>query len=360
LAQSSIAAARDIAPDAPAHAADMMKEITMSDDTLVKRHLDRREFVTIGVGVFVALSLPAALLRRHTALVKRSVPLMGTIAEIQVAHRDPRFAEDAIDAAIAELQRVEGLMTRFRNDSDVGRANYGAARDGIAVTRETGTVIVAALHAASVSDGRFDPAVGEVSELWDVLNRHEPPPSDRIRRLAARGFWRKVDISTQPNEARVRFEDPDLHLDLGAIAKGHGIDRATAVLRDRGVKHAIVTVGGDLFALGDSPEGEPWTVGIRSPHDHRALAGTLKVSDRAVATSGDYERFFRWRGMRYHHLMDPATAAPRRTPFHSATVLASRCIDADAASTSVFGLPHDAAMLIARRLDSSAEVIPLT
>jgi thiamine biosynthesis lipoprotein len=199
-----------------------------------------------------------------------------------------------------------------------------------------------------------------VSELWDVLNRHEPPAGERVQRLAARGFWRKVDVAVHAGAPRVRFDDPDLHLDLGAIAKGYGVDRATDALRARGVEHAIVTVGGDLFALGNSPEGEPWTVGIRSPHDRHALAATLRVSDRAVATSGDYERFFRWRGMRYHHLIDPATAAPRCTPFHSATVLASRCMDADAASTSVFGLPRDAALVIARRLDASVEVIPLT
>ena len=332
----------------------------MSDDVLTRRHPDRREFVSIGVGVFVALSLPAAVIRRHVSLVKRSFPVMGTLAEIQVAHRDERFAEDAIDAAIAELERVERTMTRFKSDSDIGRANLGASRDGVRVTGETATVIAAALRASSLSDGRFDPAVGEVSELWDVLNRHEPPPADRVQQLAKRGFWRKVDLSTSSKASWVRFEDRDLHLDLGAIAKGYGIDRATQVLRARGVKHAIVTVGGDLFALGNSPEGEAWTVGIRSPHDLRALASTLTVSDRAVATSGDYERFFRYRGVRYHHLMDPETAAPRRTQFHSATVIADHCIDADAASTSVFGLPHDAALRIARRLDSSADVIPLT
>jgi len=332
----------------------------MLDKKFLGHTIDRREFVTVGMGVFVAMSLPAALLRRHMALVKRSFPVMGTIAEIQVAHRDPRFAENAIDAAIAELQSVERMMTRFRNDSDVGRANLLAARDGVRIGRETAFVIGAALHAASVSDGRFDPAVGEVSELWDVLNRHQPPPTDRVERLAARGFWRKVDLSVGPRASMVRFNDPDLHLDLGAIAKGYGIDRATDVLRERGVQHAIVTVGGDLYALGQSPEGEPWTVGIRSPHDHNALAATLRVIDRAVATSGDYERFFRWRGMRFHHLMDPATAAPRKTPFHSATVLAQRAIDADAASTSVFGLPHAPALAIAQRLDPAAEVIPLT
>jgi FAD:protein FMN transferase len=332
----------------------------MADDKLTGRPPDRREFLSLGVGVFVALSLPAALLRRHIALVKRSVPLMGTIAELQVAHSDERFAEDAIDAAIAELQWVERTMTRFRSDSDIGRANLGAARDGVPITPETAGVIAAALHASSVSDGRFDPAVGEASELWDVLNRHEPPPDDRVQRLAARHFWRKVDLSARSATPMVRFNDSDLHLDLGAIAKGYGVDRATALLRRRGVQHAIVTVGGDLFALGQSPEGEPWTVGIRSPHDRHELAATLRVSDRAVATSGDYERFFRWRGVRYHHLIDPNTAAPRRTPFHSATVLANHCIDADAASTTVFGLPRDVATMIARRIDASAEVIPLT
>jgi len=331
----------------------------MSTDKSRLRDIDRREFLTLGMGVFVALSLPRAL-RHYSPLYKRSVPLMGTIAEVQVSHRDARFAEDAIDAAISELQWVERTMTRFQSDSDIGRANIGAGRDGVRISRETAFVIAAALRAASASDGRFDPAVGAASELWDVLNRHEPPGADRVRRLAARGFWRKVDLADGPGGPKVRFNDPDLHLDLGAIAKGYGIDRATRALRTRGVQHAIVTVGGDLFALGHSPDGEPWTVGIRSPHDRDALAATLRVSDRAVATSGDYERFFTWHGMRYHHLIDPSTAAPRVTAFHSATALANHCIDADAASTSVFGLATSAALVVARRLDPSAEVIPLT
>src|SRR5450759_6010611 len=99
----------------------------MSSDPFLRRHPDRREFLTLGMGVFVVLSLPRAL-RRHASLVKRTVPLMGTIAEVQVVHNDERFAEDAIDAAIAELQWVERIMTRFRSDSDIGRANLGAGR----------------------------------------------------------------------------------------------------------------------------------------------------------------------------------------------------------------------------------------
>ncbi len=331
----------------------------MRIDPFVGRTNSRREFLTLGVGLFAALTLPAAVLRR-TTLARRTVPLMGTIAELQVAHHDERSAEAAIDAAIAELQRVERMMSRFMATSDVGRANLRAAREAVTVSAETAEVVRTALAWSEASNGRFDPAVGAVSELWDVVNRNAPPAADAVRPLAQRGFWRQVDVSTLRGAPAIRFASSDLHLDLGAVAKGYGIDRATQVLRDLKIEHAIITVGGDLYALGGSPEGGPWTVGIRDPHDVRAVVQTLEVRDRAVATSGDYERFFRWHGVRYHHLMDPETAAPRRTIYHSTTVLASRAMDADAASTSVFGLSRGAALSIARRHALDVDVIPLT
>jgi len=331
----------------------------MRFDPSSRWNLGRREFVTLGTGMFVGLTLPLAL-RRRIAVTKRTIPVMGTIAEIQVAHRDVRVAERAIAAAIAELQWVDRTMTRFTTTSDIGRANLVAAREAVTIRPETALVVRRALDWASASDGRFDPAIGEVSELWDVLHRHEPPPAAQVTRLAGRGFWRKVDISAFHGAPAVRFDDRDVHLDLGAIAKGYGIDRAVDALRARRIAHAIVTVGGDLYALGGSPEGEPWKVGIRDPHDLAALSATLDVADRAVTTSGDYERFFRWRGVRYDHLMDPATAAPRRTPVHSLTVIGDRAIDADAASTSGFGLSREAATALARRMIPGAEAIPLT
>jgi len=319
----------------------------------------RREFLTIGTGMFVALSMPLAV-RRRLPLLKRSYPLMGTLAEVQVAHVDAGVAESAIDGAIAELLRVERMMTRFRADSDIGRANRGAAREGVEVGAETALVIETALHWSSLSDGRFDPALGSASELWDVLNRQAPPPAGAVKRLASRGLWRKVDVSRAGRSAVLRYDDRDVQLDLGAIAKGYGIDRAVAVLRRAGVSQAIVTVGGDLYALGRAPDGAPWQVGIRDPHNLDRLAGHLAVADRAVTTSGDYERFFTWHGKRYHHLMDPDTAAPRLTPMHSVTVVGDNCMNADAAGTAVFGLPADAARRLARRGLGDADVIPLT
>jgi thiamine biosynthesis lipoprotein len=285
---------------------------------------------------------------------------MGTIAELQVAHADERVAEDAIDAALAELLRVERMMTRFRDGSDIGRANLGAGREGIVISTETAAVLEAALRWSSASDGRFDPALGAASELWDVLHRHAPPPAAQVERLASRGFWRKVDLSRDGGRARVRFDDRDVRLDLGGIAKGYGIDRATLALRRKGIAHALVTVGGDLFALGHAPDGEAWQVGIRDPHDLDRLAGRLAVADRAVTTSGDFERFFTWHGRRYHHLMDPQTAAPRRTVMRSVTVVGPDCMNADAAATSIFGLGPEAARAAAGRLIGDVNVIPMT
>ena len=142
----------------------------------------RREFLGLGMGLFVTLSLPLALTRR-TRMIRRTLPLMGTLAEVQVAHHNVRLAEDAIDAALQELRWVEQTMTRFRPDSDIGRANLGAAHEAVAVTPGTAAVVAAALAWSGASEGRFDPALGTASELWDVLNRREPPPEEPVRQL---------------------------------------------------------------------------------------------------------------------------------------------------------------------------------
>jgi thiamine biosynthesis lipoprotein len=323
------------------------------------RPFGRREFLALGSGAFALGSLPIAL-RRHVAVARRTLPVMGTIAEITVADRSEVLAEQAVGAVIAELRFVDATMTRFRGDSDIGRANTHAWRDGVTVGRETAEVIETALRWASSSEGRFDPAIGAASELWDVTNRREPPPASAVRRLAGRAFWRHVDISRRAGVGEVRYGEPDLHLDLGGIGKGYSLDRAVKVLRELRIRHAIVNLGGDLFALGESPEGGPWRVGIKSPDDLGSVARTLEVSDRAVATSGDYERCFRYGGERFHHLIDPRTASPRRTNVRSVTVLADRCIDAEPCAVSVFGLPQDQARAFARSQLRGVDVITLT
>lgn len=321
--------------------------------------LPRREFIGLGIGAFVLTAVPMVGWRRPR-LLRRAIPVMGTIAEVVVLHHDEAAAQAAIDVALAELRRVEWLMTRFSATSDIGRANRGAARDGVRISAETADVLAAALDWSATSAGRFDPALGGASELWDVLNRQAPPASSEVARLAQRGFWRSVDVSRRADGTQaVRFTDADVHIDLGGIAKGHAVDRALRAVREAGIGRAMVVAGGDLATMGAGPEGGDWQVGIRDPHDARRLAGSLQIRDRAVATSGDYERYFRWRGERFHHLIDPATGAPRRTSYRSQTVVAATCRDADAAATATFGLDEAEARRVAGRAAGVVEVHPL-
>jgi len=308
---------------------------TTRDD--VQRALGRREFVGLGLGAFVVAAIPLAK-RSPVGVVRRTMPVMGTIAQFAVVHRDPQQAHAAIDAAMDELLWVERTMTRFTDTSDIGRANLFAASEGIIVTPETAYVTSEALRWASALDGRYVPAIGAVCKLWDVKHRHEPPPADRVAELADRRFHRAVEVGTYHGGSVLRYHDDDTRLDLGSIAKGYGVDRAVTALRRRGIEKALVVAGGDLYALGSAPGGEPWTIGIQSPMDESTIVGTLRLADRAVATSGTYRQFFRHRGHRYHHIMDPATAAPRATAMQSLSVIADSVMHADAATTALFGM----------------------
>jgi thiamine biosynthesis lipoprotein len=323
-------------------------------DSIPSRHPTRREVVALGIGAFVVAAVPLA--RSRQRLVRRTIPIMGTLAEVAVVHRDESYAHGAIDAAFAELRLVEQRMSRYLDTSDVGRANAYAMHDGVAVCDDTALVLEASLRWAAASDGAFDPCLGRAIALWDVGHRSEPPAEREIRAFAGRGLFRALDIHSTPGGTRVRFEDPAVAIDLGGIGKGHGVDRAVAALRAWGIDRGLVNVGGDLYALGTSEDGDPWEVGIRSPADPRQLSGRIAVSDEAVATSGDYLQQFVHAGRRYHHLLDPATGEPRQTSAHSVTVRAASCLDADAAATAVFGMEQDNARALVGRFADVAIV----
>lgn len=295
----------------------------------------RRDVLLVGIGGLMA-AVPFAR-RRPLTLVRRHVLVMGTIAEFAVAHAHAAAADAAIDDAIEALRAVDRSMSRFAPTSDVGRANRLAAAEPVPVSAGTMAVLDAGMRWAADSGGAFDPCLGRATDLWDVTHRHEPPPARDTARFARRQLFRAVELGTAGGRATVRFHDEDVALDLGGIAKGYGVDRAVAALRNRGVEHALVGAGGDLYALGRSPAGEPWTVGIQSPDGPDALAGTLQLEDAAVATSGDYRQYFEHHAVRYHHLLDPHTGRPRRTAQRSVTVIAGSCMAADAAATLAFG-----------------------
>jgi len=318
--------------------------------------MSRRQFVSLGAGAFLVLSLPLAV-RRRRALVRRSMPVMGTVAEVALAHEDPRSAHLAIDAAMAELRWVDRTMTRFSPLSDVGRANLGAAAAPVTVSEETAIVLRESLRWAEASGGLFDPCLGQPAALWNFGSRRQPPPAAEIRRFAGESLYRHLELDVSNGLACVRFHSGDVSIDVGGIAKGYAVDRAVRALREQGVTDALVNAGGDLYAMGTSEDGDPWKVGIRSADDPRRLTATIPVSDRAIATSGDYFQYFDYGGRRFHHLLDPVTGEPRRSELHSVTVAADSCMAADAGATAVFGCEPARASRLLGAAAPGAEII---
>ncbi len=320
------------------------------------RYPGRREFMTLGIGALAVATLPRAL-RRRDSLIRRQLPVMGTVAEVAVRHRDERWALRAIEAAFSELRRVESSMTRFRPDSEVGRVNAVAGRGRIDVSDDTAEVLSGALAWATGTEGRFDPCLGSVAELWDFESRTSPPAEGEVNPFAGRAMYRSLEVDRGGSAARVALHDGAARLDLGGIAKGFGVDAAARALTEQGVFHALVNVGGDLAALGVGADDEPWRIGVRSPEHRDEIVHTLQVSDRAVATSGDYLRYFQHGGRRYHHLLDPESGAPRESGMRSLTVEADLCLTADAAATALYGSSAEASARYLGLLAPDAEIV---
>lgn len=309
----------------------------------------RREFVALGIGAFVAAGLPLGL-KARPRVARRTVPVMGTLADILVVQDDDRAAQAAIDAAIAELRSVDSIMTRFSETSEVGRVNRDALRRPVPVSVATGRVLGEALTWAHASEGAFDPCLARAVVLWDVGRRTSPPTQDAVGRFAHRRLYRDLELDESGGQIRVRLHDPDAAIDLGGIAKGYAVDSAVEALRVRGIRDALVNVGGDLFALGNSPDGDVWRVGVQDPENPKRILATLRARDCAIATSGDYIQYFEHGGRRYHHVLDPRTGEPTTSRTRSITVKARSCMEADAAGTAAFAMaPNAAADLLESR-----------
>ncbi|HSM09361.1 MAG TPA: FAD:protein FMN transferase [Gemmatimonadota bacterium] len=325
--------------------------MTMDDQSVW--HPSRRELISLGIGAFV-VSLPLVRWAGRRRLVRRSIPVMGTLAEVVVVHDDEHIAQTAIEAALDRLIWVDRTMSRFDPGSDVGRANRFAAREPVPIHAETATVLRAAKRWADRTDGEFDPCLGKAVELWSAGDRHSPPPTPEVQRFAGRRLYEGLEVGDYRGRDVVRFHEAEMAIDLGGIAKGHAVDLAVQALRDAGIEDGLVNAGGDVYALGRAEDGAPWEAGVRSPFAPTELLSTVRLSNRALATSGDYESYFDYHGRRYHHILDPVTAAPRLTSSHTITVAADLCVEADPAATACFGTPGEIAH---RWLDDRTEIV---
>ncbi len=263
-------------------------------------------------------------------LRERSLGVMGTELEIKVLGRDLARLEEALDAAVVEIQRVEDLMTDWR-PSPLMELNAAAGQGPIEVAPELATLIARGLRLGELTGGAFDITYAGAGKLWD-FKRQPPvvPDEEAVRAALAHVGYRRVRVDLEKSTVDL---PEGMRLGLGGIAKGYGVDRAMAVLLEHGIEHGIVSAGGDLKVLGRK-FGKPWEIAIRHPRDRERVLAVLPVSNTCVMTSGDYERFFDHEGKRYHHILDPRTGFPA-TGCMSATVVAQDAADADSLATAM-------------------------
>ena len=278
---------------------------------------------------------------RRAGWMKREEAIMGTSIVVELWADERAAGEAAINAVMDEMHRIDRAMSPFKEDSELSRINREAYAAPVPVSAEMARLIVRAAEFSELSGGAFDITYAAVGHLYDYRNRVRPSDAELETARAAVG-WRGLVLDSQART--VRFAKPGMRIDLGGFAKGHAVDNATAILRRRGIAHAMVSAGGDSRVIGDR-RGRPWTIGVRDPRRAGHVAAMLPLEDVSISTSGDYERYFDADGTRFHHLIDPATGKSPRE-IQSVTILADDGLTSEALSKIVFVLGVERGMAL--------------
>jgi thiamine biosynthesis lipoprotein len=301
------------------------------------------------LSLLMALAAPA-----HAEWVKRITDgIMGTRITVELWSTDRARAEAAIDAVLKEMRHIDETMSTYKPTSEVSQVNAHAAEGPMHISKELFDLLVTAREYSVLTEGAFDITYASVGYLYD-FREHVRPNEQQIERALPAVDYRHVLLDAR--EQTVRFSRPGVRIDLGGIAKGYAVDRGIEVLQSLGIDRAYVGAGGDSRIIGDR-FGEPWVVGIRDPRKGEGnVIARVPLVNAAISTSGDYERFFEEKGVRYHHIIDPHTGHSA-SKVRSATVIAPYATRTDGLSKTAFVLGPEKAMEIYNRLDDVDAII---
>ncbi len=268
--------------------------------------------------------------------VSQTYYIFDTVITVKIY--DPGTTQRHFDDIKALLERIDREMNRQRKDSEIDRVNRQAGKEGVPVSEETYRVVRTALEYAVATDGKFDPTVGPLVDLWGIGHEGAAVPGKPELEQTLR-LVNYRDAALDEDSMSVTLARPGMSLDLGAIAKGYAADLIAGYVRDQGFHKAIIDLGGNVLAMGSRPDGSGWRIGIQDPGEQRGNPlGMLEVQDQTIVTSGIYERYFAQDGIIYHHILDTGTGYPVDNSLLSVTIVTEESMQADAMSTSVFAL----------------------
>jgi len=274
---------------------------------------------------------------------KQSMRLMGNHFELSVVAEDADWADQRIAAGVEEIRRIERLLTTYADDSETSKINENAGIRPVAVSREVFQLIERANRISRITQGAFDITYGSIDRrLWNFDTTMTSLPD----RATAQKMVRLINyqhIILDDERNTVALKKKGMRIGFGGIGKGYAAERAKAVMKEMGVVSGVVNASGDLAAWGYQPDGKPWTVGVVNPNAAGQIFSWLSVTDMALATSGNYEKYVVIGGKRYSHTINPKTGLPVRG-IKSATIVCPNAEIADAMATPVMVMGIEAGL----------------
>ena len=267
--------------------------------------------------------------------VTASKSLLGTIVDMKALHESVQPARLAFYEAFKEIERIEGLLSSHNPDSEISKVNQQAGNKPVKVSYETFAILQRANNYSEQFNGMFDVTIGPLTLLWGFNGDKEVsiPEEEKLAAMLQFVDYKKISLSRKDTTAALT--KAGMQIDLGGIAKGYAIDRAAMILKQNNVTRFLINAGGDIYASGLKADSSKWVVGIQHPRQPNELLAKCELSDFAVATSGDYERYSEIDGKRYHHILNPETGYPADL-CQSVTVLTSTAEKADVWATYLF------------------------
>lgn len=286
---------------------------------------------------------------------------MGTEATITAVAASESEAAAAIDAGMAELRRFDRMMSLYKDDSEITKVNMAAGKAAVKVSPEIIEVVEAANRVSELTDGAFDITVGPLVVLWQMrLKEGKMPTDEEIMNIKPRVNYKNIIIDKKTST--LFLKNRNMIMDLGGAAKGYAADKTAELLSNRGIKNGIVALAGDIRVMGHRSDGTPWHIGVQDPREKDKTMTVLKLSDKSISTSGDYERFRIVGKKRYHHIIDPRTGKPSESMI-SVTLIGNSGALVDPLTTALFIVGKGKAMKLVKELgceliveDSSGKV----
>jgi thiamine biosynthesis lipoprotein len=292
----------------------------------------------------------------QAAIVERSRVSMGSEVHLTAWTSDEPAALAAFEEAFDEFDRLDALMSVWKEGSEIERLNAAAGEKPVPIGRDVLDVLSMARQTSEWTEGKFDVTFGVLSGLWKFdhdLDGNIPARADVVARLPLIDY-RQLEVDVAKSTAFLKQKGMRVH--LGGIGKGYAVDRAAAILRGRGFNDFMIQSGGDLYVAGQRGD-RPWRAGIQDPRGPEGSSfAAMDLTDSAFTTSGDYERFFMKNGRRYHHIIDPDTGEPA-SGCRSVTIVARTATLADALDTGIFILGPEKGMALIERLNGVEGVI---